>query len=132
MSATYRIIEFVCVFVCLCLECQFGASLIIKTRPKSIKKMKNFCFAAPTLTVLDGFGRELVDQYYNVGSSLEIICFVDRLPARPLPEIIEWRHGNRKIKMDQEVEEESQMNSSSSRKSDGDQRYVCLIGTRCI
>ena len=46
---------------------------------------------------MDGFGRELVDQYYKVGSSLEVMCHVDRLPLRPLPEIIEWRHGNRKL-----------------------------------
>ena len=36
-------------------------------------------------------------QYYKVGSSLEVMCTVDRLPARPLPEIIEWRQGNRKL-----------------------------------
>ena len=42
---------------------------------------------------MDGFGRELLDQYYKVGSSLEVMCKVDKLPQRPLPEIIEWRHG---------------------------------------
>ena len=57
---------------------------------------KNF-FSAPILTVMDGFGRELLDQYYKVGSSLEFMCQVDRLPARPLPDIIEWRHGNSKL-----------------------------------
>ena len=46
---------------------------------------------------MDGFGRELLDQYYKVGSSLEVMCQVDRLPARPLPDIIEWRHGNAKL-----------------------------------
>ena len=46
---------------------------------------------------MDGFGRELLDQYYKVGSSLEFMCQVDRLPARPLPDIIEWRHGNSKL-----------------------------------
>lgn len=46
---------------------------------------------------MDGFGRELLDQYYKVGSSLEVMCTVDRLPARPLPEIIEWRHEGRKL-----------------------------------
>ena len=30
----------------------------------------------PQLTVLDGFGRELRSQYYDVGSSLEICCKV--------------------------------------------------------
>ena len=49
--------------------------------------------SAPVLTVMDGFGRELLDQYYKVGSSLEVMCKVDKLPQRPLPEIIEWRHG---------------------------------------
>ena len=52
---------------------------------------------APILTVMDGFGRELLDQFYKVGSSLEVMCQVDRLPARPLPDIIEWRHGNAKL-----------------------------------
>ena len=42
---------------------------------------------------MDGFGRKLLDQFYKVGSSLEVMCHVDRLPKRPLPEIIEWRHG---------------------------------------
>ncbi len=46
---------------------------------------------------MDGFGRELLDQYYKAGSSLEVMCTVDRLPARPLPEIIEWRKGDQKI-----------------------------------
>ena len=46
---------------------------------------------------MDGFGRELLDQYYKVGSSLEVMCQVDRLPARPLPDIIEWRHGSSKL-----------------------------------
>jgi len=46
---------------------------------------------------MDGFGRELLDQYYKVGSSLEVMCAVDRLPARPLPGIVEWRHGGEKI-----------------------------------
>jgi len=50
---------------------------------------------APVLTVMDGFGRELLDQYYKAGSSLEVMCAVDRLPARPLPNIVEWRHGDR-------------------------------------
>lgn len=54
-------------------------------------------FTAPILTVMDGFGRELLDQYYKVGSSLEVMCQVDRLPARPLPDIIEWRHGKAKL-----------------------------------
>merc|ERR1719322_1905974 len=27
---------------------------------------------APVLTVMDGFGRELLDQYYKAGSSLEV------------------------------------------------------------
>ena len=54
-------------------------------------------FLAPILTVMDGFGRELLDQFYKVGSSLEVMCQVDRLPARPLPDIIEWRHGNAKL-----------------------------------
>ena len=62
-----------------------------------IKLITMYLFPAPVLTVMDGFGRELVDQYYKVGSSLEVMCLVDRLPARPLPEIIEWRHGNRKL-----------------------------------
>ena len=44
---------------------------------------------------MDGFGRELLDQYYKAGSSLEVMCAVDRLPARPLPNIVEWRHGDR-------------------------------------
>ena len=44
---------------------------------------------------MDGFGRELLDQYYKAGSSLEVMCAVDRLPARPLPDIVEWRHGDR-------------------------------------
>lgn len=58
-----------------------------------------FCslLSAPVLTVMDGFGRELLDQFYKVGSSLEVMCQVDRLPARPLPDIIEWRHGNAKL-----------------------------------
>ena len=51
-------------------------------------------FSAPVLTVMDGFGRKLLDQFYKVGSSLEVMCHVDRLPKRPLPEIIEWRHGD--------------------------------------
>ena len=46
---------------------------------------------------MDGFGRELLDQFYKVGSSLEVMCQVDRLPARPLPDIIEWRHGKHKL-----------------------------------
>ena len=46
---------------------------------------------------MDGFGRELLDQYYKVGSSLEVMCQVDRLPARPLPGIIEWRQGAVKL-----------------------------------
>ena len=33
-------------------------------------------FSVPELTVLDGFGRELRSQYYDVGSSLEICCKV--------------------------------------------------------
>lgn len=53
--------------------------------------------AAPVLTVMDGFGRELSDQYYKAGSSLEVMCTVDRLPARMLPEVIEWRHGDHKL-----------------------------------
>ena len=53
--------------------------------------------AAPVLTVMDGFGRELLDQYYKAGSSLEVMCAVDRLPADPLPNVIEWRHGDRKL-----------------------------------
>jgi hypothetical protein len=53
--------------------------------------------AAPVLTVMDGFGRELLDQYYKAGSSLEVMCQVDRLPANPLPNVIEWRHGERKL-----------------------------------
>ena len=58
--------------------------------------MDNFLsFAAPVLTVMDGFGRKLLDQFYKVGSSLEVMCHVDRLPKRPLPEIIEWRHGDK-------------------------------------
>ena len=32
--------------------------------------------AVPQFTVLDGFGRELRSQYYDVGSSLEICCKV--------------------------------------------------------
>ena len=56
-----------------------------------------FLISAPILTVMDGFGRELLDQYYKVGSSLEVMCQVDRLPARPLPDIIEWRHGSSKL-----------------------------------
>lgn len=56
--------------------------------------------SAPVLTVMDGFGRALVDQYYKVGSSLEVMCHVDRLPARVLREIIEWRHEDRKIPID--------------------------------
>ena len=56
-----------------------------------------FLITAPILTVMDGFGRELLDQYYKVGSSLEVMCQVDRLPARPLPDIIEWRHGSSKL-----------------------------------
>ena len=53
--------------------------------------------AAPVLTVMDGFGRELLDQYYKAGSSLEVMCAVDRLPAHPLPNVIEWRHGDRTL-----------------------------------
>jgi len=56
-----------------------------------------YFFSAPVLTVMDGFGRELLDQFYKVGSSLEVMCQVDRLPARTLPEIIEWRHGTKKM-----------------------------------
>ena len=52
---------------------------------------------APVLTVMDGFGRELLDQYYKAGSSLEVMCAVDRLPAHPLPNVIEWRHGDRTL-----------------------------------
>ena len=55
----------------------------------------HFLFLAPVLTVMDGFGRKLLDQFYKVGSSLEVMCHVDRLPKRPLPEIIEWRHGDK-------------------------------------
>ena len=69
-------------------------------------------FLAPILTVMDGFGRELLDQFYKVGSSLEVMCQVDRLPARPLPDIIEWRHGNAKL---------PKANSTSG------QRYVFLL-----
>ncbi|TRY67866.1 hypothetical protein TCAL_15876, partial [Tigriopus californicus] len=71
-------------------ECQ------ISTEPPQIHKVHLYV-EAPILTVMDGFGRELVDQYYKVGSSLEVMCTVDRLPARPLPQIIEWRHGNRRL-----------------------------------
>ncbi len=46
---------------------------------------------------MDGFGRELLDQYYKAGSSLEVMCRVDRLPANPLPNVIEWRHGERRL-----------------------------------
>ena len=63
----------------------------------SILYEKKKFVSAPILTVMDGFGRELLDQYYKVGSSLEFMCQVDRLPARPLPDIIEWRHGNSKL-----------------------------------
>ena len=56
-----------------------------------------FFFTAPVLTVMDGFGREGLDQFYKVGSSLEVMCQVDRLPARTLPEIIEWRQGTKKL-----------------------------------
>ena len=61
---------------------------------------------------MDGFGRELLDQYYKVGSSLEVMCQVDRLPARPLPDIIEWRHGSSKL---------PKSNSTSG------QRYVIIV-----
>ena len=54
-----------------------------------------YASSAPVLTVMDGFGRELLDQYYKAGSSLEVMCAVDRLPARPLPGLVEWRHGDR-------------------------------------
>ena len=33
-------------------------------------------FSVPKFTVLDGFGRNLNDQFYQVGSSLEICCQV--------------------------------------------------------
>ena len=69
-------------------------------------------FLAPILTGMEGFGRELLDQFYKVGSSLEVMCQVDRLPARPLPDIIEWRHGNAKL---------PKANSTSG------QRYVFLL-----
>jgi len=71
-------------------ECQ------VSTEPPKIHKI-SLAVEAPILTVMDGFGRELLDQYYKVGSSLEVMCQVDRLPARPLPDIIEWRHGSSKL-----------------------------------
>jgi len=71
-------------------ECQ------VSTEPPQIHKIF-LAVEAPILTVMDGFGRELLDQFYKVGSSLEVMCQVDRLPARPLPDIIEWRHGNAKL-----------------------------------
>ena len=43
----------------------------------------------------DGFGRKLVDQFFKVGSSLEIICHVDRLlPVEPFSEAIAWKHND--------------------------------------
>ena len=32
--------------------------------------------SVPVMRVMDGFGRNLTDQYYKVGSSLEIVCEV--------------------------------------------------------
>lgn len=66
----------------------------ISTEPPQIYKI-HLNVEAPVLTVMDGFGRELLDQFYKVGSSLEVMCMVDRLPQRPLPQIIEWRHGTK-------------------------------------
>ena len=33
-------------------------------------------FSVPVMKVMDGFGRNLADQYYKAGSSLEIVCEV--------------------------------------------------------
>jgi len=66
----------------------------VSTEPPQIHKIY-LSVEAPVLTVMDGFGRKLLDQFYKVGSSLEVMCHVDRLPKRPLPEIIEWRHGDK-------------------------------------
>ena len=33
-------------------------------------------FLVPVMRVMDGFGRNLADQFYKAGSSLEIVCEV--------------------------------------------------------
>ena len=35
-------------------------------------------FSVPHLVVMDGFGRLLTDQFYKIGSSLEVMCQVGR------------------------------------------------------
>ena len=81
----------------LCYWCCRLHPLLALTRYIFCIATVSYFFTAPILTVMDGFGRELLDQFYKVGSSLEVMCQVDRLPARPLPDIIEWRHGNDKL-----------------------------------
>ncbi len=92
---------------CHLLVCFFGRRAKLTFFPNTFSQQHSFSETINKISQLSGhfftkgnptnnwFRSPL--QYYKVGSSLEVMCTVDRLPARPLPEIIEWRQGNRKL-----------------------------------
>ena len=42
----------------------------------TVFKLDSDIFSVPVMRMMDGFGRNLADQYYKAGSSLEIVCEV--------------------------------------------------------
>ena len=42
----------------------------------AVVKLDSDIFSVPVMRMMDGFGRNLADQYYKAGSSLEIVCEV--------------------------------------------------------
>jgi len=50
----------------------------------------------PIMTVMDGFGRHLTDQYYKAGSSLEVVCELDSVPffwnSTDISQLLVWKH----------------------------------------
>ena len=57
-----------------------------------------FIFTAPEVIIMDEFGSPLVDKYYQVDSTIQLVCIVRYISMTS--SVVYWLHGSRMLNFD--------------------------------
>lgn len=57
-----------------------------------------FSSTAPEVIIMDEFGSPLVDKYYQVDSTIQLVCIVRYISMTS--SVVYWLHGNRMLNFD--------------------------------
>ncbi|KAJ8668792.1 hypothetical protein QAD02_000051 [Eretmocerus hayati] len=114
-------------------ECQ------ISTHPPKFIHV-NLHINAPSVSIIDVMGEPLRDKYYEVDSTIELLCVVRHMAMQMQYSVVQWLHGNRTLNYDtirggisiktnlMEEGANSTLSISKVRPTDSG-NYTCLLAT---